>query len=81
MNYLKFEQYRISCHRGSYDIRTQNTENKLGLRLVYKEEVCQIAGLLFKLPHKLFSFIPTSLIRYNVKSPIKKKIKPLLRPK
>ena len=56
-------------------IRTPNTENKPGLQLVYKEEVCQIAGLLFKIPHKLLSFVPTSLIFYNVKSPINKKIK------
>ena len=54
---------------------TQNTENKPGLRLVNKEDVCQIAGLLFKIPHKMLSFVPTSLILYNVKSPINKKIK------
>ena len=55
-------------------IRTQNTENKPGLWLVYKEEIFQIAGL-FKIPHKMLSFVPTSLTLYNVKSPVNKKIK------
>ena len=35
-----------------------------------KAEVCQMAGLLFRIPHK-----SSSLILYNVKSPINKKIK------
>ena len=46
------------CHRNSYDIRTQNTENKPELLLVYKEDVCQTAGLLFKIPHKILSCVP-----------------------
>ena len=58
-------------------IKTQNTANKPGLRLAYSEEVCQIAGLLFKIPYKMLSFVPTSLILHNVKSPINNKISKL----
>ena len=46
--------------RGNRKCGPENTENKPGLRLVYKEEICQIAGLLFKIPHKMLSFVPTS---------------------
>ena len=37
----------------------------------------KIAGLLFKIPHKLLSFLLTSLICYNEKISIRKKIKVL----
>ena len=37
----------------------------------------KIAGLLFKIPHKMLSFLLTSLIRYHEKSPTRKKIETL----
>ena len=73
--YLKFEEHRIRFFGDT------EAHAIYGCKILRINQDCgwhtKIAGLLFKIPHRMLSFFSPSLIHYNDKSSIRKKIKAL----